>query len=80
MSAREDRLSRAVVESLILPTEPWLSCDECFELMDEFADAVVGGTEPPRRAAMEVHLGACPACSEEVGSLVELLREDAGSS
>jgi hypothetical protein len=78
MSPHEGRLSRAVVESLTLDTEPWLSCEECFELMDSYAEAVVTGAEPRRRHDIEVHLRACPACFEEVESLVALLREDAG--
>jgi hypothetical protein len=77
MSPHEGRLSRAAVESLTLDTEPWLSCEECFELMDSYAEAVVSGAEPRRRHDIEVHLRACPACFEEVESLVDLLREDA---
>lgn len=78
MSSPEGRLTQAVVESLTLDTEPWLSCEECFELMDPYAEAVVAGAEPRRRQEMEVHLHACPACYQEVESLVALLRRDAG--
>lgn len=78
MSSHEGRPSRAEVESLTVDTEPWLSCEECFELMDTYAEAVVAGTEPRRRHHMEVHLRACPACFQEVESLVALLQEDAG--
>jgi anti-sigma factor RsiW len=46
--------------------------------MDPYAEAVVAGTEPSRRREMEVHLHACPACFQEVESLVALLREEAG--
>lgn len=76
MTSHQGRLPKDVVESLTLDTEPWLSCEECFDLMDSYAEAVVAGTEPRRRHDMEVHLRACPACFQEVESLVALLQQD----
>ena len=66
-----------MLEQLTLDTEPWLSCDECFRLVDRYAeDAVAGPTQDWR--ALEVHLRACPACSEEASTIVVLVAEDAG--
>jgi anti-sigma factor RsiW len=65
-----------LVEGLLGPDGPELTCDECFreldryvelELADEAADARVPG--------MAEHLQGCPACAEEHASLVALLGE-----
>ncbi|MEO7132419.1 MAG: hypothetical protein ABIZ07_13700 [Dermatophilaceae bacterium] len=79
MSRDRALLSPEVVHALILPTEPWLSCDDCFNLMDEFAEAMVTDTPAPRQVEMTVHVEACSACLEEVDSLVRLLAADAGT-
>ena len=62
-----------VLHKLTLDTTPWLSCDDCFVLMDEYVE---------RRAAdpgyldhaMATHLAGCSACAEEVESLLDLVR------
>lgn len=68
-------LSRSAVDALLRDTTPWLSCEECFDRMDTYAEGVVQGL-PPADEAMAKHLGACPACEEEAQSLVDLLRAD----
>lgn len=90
MSAREDppaipALSPAAVEALVLDTTPWLSCEECFERLDTYAeaaeallhDAADGSAVPRGDLAMERHLRGCAACDEEARSLIALLLEDA---
>jgi len=63
---------------LLGPSEPELSCDECFEALDRFveaelADAPTGRVAPRLRA----HLAGCPACAEEHESLRALLELEA---
>jgi hypothetical protein len=55
--------------SLLGPTGPEVSCEECFERLDEYVE----GREVPGMAA---HLEGCPACREDYESLVALVRED----
>ena len=65
------------VERLILDTGPWLSCDDCFALVDEYVERLLAGdlaTQP----AMRAHLRGCPACAEETAALAVLAAEDAG--
>lgn len=65
------------IEQLSLDTEPWLSCDDCFDLVDEYVEQLVGGaTTVP--AAMRAHLRGCPACAEEAATLAVLVAEEAG--
>ena len=60
------------VEALLQDTTPWLSCDECFERMDSYAEALVH--DPTYRdEAMAAHLRGCAACDEEAESLLRLL-------
>lgn len=68
------------VERLIADTEPWLSCDECFDQIDSYVDNLAGGAsdlgEPLR-----VHLINCAVCHEEAESLITLTAiDDAANS
>lgn len=65
----------AQVAALLLDTTPWLSCEDCFEHLDSYAESVAHGAGPASDA-MHRHLSGCPACAEELQTLVELLRAD----
>jgi hypothetical protein len=61
-----------ILTRLSIDTEPWLSCDDCFDLMDEYVERV--HADPAyTEVAMETHLAGCSACAEEVASLLALL-------
>ena len=62
------------LERLLGPKGPEVTCEECFELLDEYveleaadqdADALVPG--------MRAHLDGCPACKEDHESLRALV-------
>jgi hypothetical protein len=72
--SRATRLSASAVDALLRDTTPWLSCEECFERMDAYAEGVVRGLPPEE--AMAKHMRGCAACEEEAQSLIELLRAD----
>ena len=55
--------------SLLGPTGPEVTCDECFERLDEYVE----GRDVPGMAA---HFEGCPACREDHDSLLALVRED----
>ena len=70
-------------EVRLLTTDPgeWLSCDDCFRLVDRYVDTLLAeGTEPAPRelAAMPAHLSGCSACAEEATTLLLLAATDAG--
>lgn len=65
------------VDRLLANTEPWLSCDDCFEQLDVAVEAALGRAGP-LPAAIRVHLAACPVCSEEARSLAALVAGDHG--
>lgn len=82
------QLAPQSVQALLVDTTPWLSCEECFELMDTHVEAMLraesqGDAWPhgqvPRTArdlAMDRHLLGCAACQEEAQSLLALLTAD----
>ena len=66
-----------------LTTDPgsWLSCDDCFRLVDRYVEALLsGGAEPASSelAAMPAHLSGCSACAEEAATLLLLAATDEG--
>lgn len=76
MTYRPD-LEPEAVRRLIAVTDPWLSCDDCFDLLDTVVEDVVarGARMDPR---FVVHLNACSVCSEEAGSLASLIAPEHG--
>lgn len=77
MTANAHRLGPAAVQRLVKTTEPWLSCEDCFELLAEYVEVRLAD---PSAAApeMHVHITACPACAEEAASLTVLVAGDDG--
>jgi len=68
-------VTRKVLHNLTKNTQPWLSCDDCFALLDEYFDRRL--SDPGFvDVAMATHLDACPACAEEAASLQALLEAD----
>lgn len=60
------------LSSLFIESDPYLSCDECFERVDEEVDEFLESAKPFSKELL-VHLNACPECHEEALSLLELL-------
>jgi hypothetical protein len=65
------------IHRLLGPTGPQVTCEECFELLDEYVDLELGGADPDARLpGMRAHLDGCPACNEDHQSLRELAGSD----
>lgn len=61
-----DRLLRR----LLGPPGPELGCDACFDKLDIYVEAELGGEDADARVpGMRAHLEGCPACAEEHASL-----------
>jgi hypothetical protein len=81
MTAADRPLPTDALRQLTTDPGPWLSCDDCFRLVDRFVEALLtGGAEPipSALAAMPAHLSGCSACSEEATTLLLLAATDAG--
>lgn len=76
-----DRLSLTseAIHQLTISSEPWMSCDECFDEIDVYIDAVLAGANgiSPR---LRTHLTGCGACFEEAWSLLLLAAGEQGAN
>lgn len=81
MTRSHPMLTKRQAEALVVDTEPWLSCEDCFHLMDRYVEGERQGGSSDRAmmTAMQHHLRACTACAEEAESLRELLESDDGT-
>lgn len=59
---------------LLGPVGPEVTCEECFDLLDEYVELEVAGADADARLpGMREHLQGCPACREDHQSLRELV-------
>lgn len=66
------RIPPVVLDSLLLDTSPYLSCDECFDQIDTYVEQLTRDSNH-QDLPLQVHLKACGACAEEAETLLELL-------
>lgn len=60
-----------LVDRLLGPGKPEVTCEECFELLDEYVDLETRGEDADARLpGMSSHLEGCPACHEDHASLL----------
>jgi predicted anti-sigma-YlaC factor YlaD len=73
----QDRRRRADLAALLGPAGPEVTCDQCFELLDEYVDLELQGLDADARIpGMRAHLEGCPACRDEHDALRELAAEN----
>ena len=70
-------LSPQAARRLTLDTEPFLSCDDCFDLVDAYVETLLSDPQHDM-PAMRTHLAGCAACAEEARSLVGLVAKQDG--
>ena len=65
------------IERLLGPTGEQVTCEQCFELLDEYVDLELRGDDADTAIpGMRAHLEGCPACDEEHDSLYALAAAD----
>ena len=65
-----DRPDRNLVAGLLGPADPEVTCERCFELLDEYVDLELAGEEvAATMPRLRAHLEGCPACHEDYESL-----------
>ena len=70
-------MKRDPIARLLGPSGPEVSCEECFERLDEYVELELAGEDADVRVpGMREHLVGCPACREDHESLRELVRSD----
>ncbi len=68
-----------LLERLLGPGEPELTCEECFEHLDRYVELELSGADADAAVpGMKPHLIGCPACAEDHRSLRAMVEaEDA---
>jgi hypothetical protein len=62
--------THGLIERLLGPSTPEVSCDECFEWLDEYVELELPGHDADAMLpGMRSHLEGCPACREDHASL-----------
>ena len=65
-----DDTNRELTARLLGPTGPEVTCEQCFELLDQYVDLELAGDDADGRLpGMRTHLQGCPACREDHESL-----------
>jgi len=80
MTEHRHYLTPDVVRRLTVDPHPWLSCDDCFGLIDQYVELLLdeGPGAAQRMPAMRAHLAGCAACREEAQTLLALAASDRG--
>jgi hypothetical protein len=66
-----------LIDAVLGPAGPQLTCDACFERLDRYVELELAGHDADAMVpGMRSHLIGCPACGEDHASLRALLRAD----
>ena len=70
-------MKRDPLTRLLGPSGPEVSCEECFERLDEYVELELAGEDADARLpGMRNHLLGCPACHEDHDSLHALVARE----
>ena len=60
-----------LIERLLGPTGPELTCEQCFDELDRYVELELDGASADEQVpGMRAHLEGCPACDEDHDSLL----------
>lgn len=72
-----DETTRDMIARLLGPAHPEVTCEECFELLDQYVDLELAGEDADDRLpGMRAHLEGCPACREDHESLRDFVAQE----
>jgi hypothetical protein len=70
----EDKARNESLDRLLGPSGEELSCDECFERLDEYVELELAGADADAEIpGLRTHLEGCAACREDHESLRALV-------
>ena len=68
-------------DDLLGPAGPEVSCERCFELLDQYVELELAGEDADARLpGLRAHLDGCPACREDHASLRDYVRAQSDAS
>jgi hypothetical protein len=60
-----------LLNRLLGPGEPEITCEQCFDLLDEYVELELqGGDADADIPGMRAHLSGCPACHDDHETLL----------
>jgi hypothetical protein len=66
----------ARLAGLLAPTEPEVTCEQCFDDLDRYVELELAGVDAEAAVpGLRSHLNGCPACREDHDSLLAYLEE-----
>ncbi|HYZ27789.1 MAG TPA: hypothetical protein VE570_01940 [Thermoleophilaceae bacterium] len=72
-----DQATNRRLRAVLGPEGPELTCEQCFDQLDEFVELEVTGADPEAAIpGMRAHLAGCPACAEDHESLLALVASE----
>ena len=78
MSDPSPRRFTELLNGLLGPAGPEISCEECFEQLDRYVEVELSGADAQAAVpGMQAHLEGCPACAEDHDSLRALIDRQA---
>ena len=70
-----------MIDRLLGPRGPEVSCEECFDRLDEYVELELAGEDADTRVpGLRAHLEGCPACREDHESLRALVAGTRGDA
>jgi len=67
-----------MLDLLLGPGRDEVDCDRCFDLLDRYAErAAQHGDAAQWMPDMAAHVEGCPACADELDTMIALLRDEA---
>jgi hypothetical protein len=74
VSDRDPLPPAEVLARVLGPAGPELTCEECFDELDRYAELELAGHDADAEVpGMRAHLAGCPACAEDHDSLAAWL-------
>jgi hypothetical protein len=71
-------MNRARLARVVGPSGPELTCEQCFDELDRYAELELAGRDADAAVpGMRAHLDGCPACHEDHQSLLALIKSQA---
>jgi hypothetical protein len=65
---------KLIIQSALETQENEITCQECFDLLDEYTDLIVGGAAPCQvMDIMKQHLKNCPDCMKLFESVLTIM-------
>lgn len=68
----DQHLTPDQIKHLTTCTDPWLSCDDCFDLIHIVIEGLLGAAKP-LSPGFRAHLNGCAVCYDEATSLASLI-------